>query len=76
MINDEAPERPGHSAGRGLVHGGRGDHDDLIGAIISFILSKLGVDPAVARSPLIASISDVTCLMVYLTVAAGFLGQS
>jgi magnesium transporter len=47
---------------------------NLIGALVPFLLLKLRIDPAVASSPLIASISDVTCLTIYFTLADGFLG--
>jgi magnesium transporter len=47
---------------------------NLIGVVIPLVLSRLKVDPAVASSPLISSISDVTCLMIYFIIASRVLG--
>lgn len=49
---------------------------NLIGALVPFLLLKLRIDPAVASSPLIASISDVTCLTIYFAIAARFAGKA
>jgi magnesium transporter len=46
---------------------------NLIGALVPFLLLRLRIDPAVASSPLIASISDVTCLTIYFMIADGLL---
>lgn len=43
---------------------------NLIGTILPFILTKLKIDPAVASSPLITTIVDVTGLLIYFSVAA------
>lgn len=43
---------------------------NLLGFVLPFILTKLKADPAVASSPLIASISDSVCLLIYFSVAA------
>jgi magnesium transporter len=45
---------------------------NLIGALVPFLLSKLGFDPAVASSPLITSVSDVTCLTIYFAIATRY----
>lgn len=42
---------------------------NLMGALLPFILTKLGKDPAVASGPLIASVADSVGLVVYLTLA-------
>jgi magnesium transporter len=43
---------------------------NIIGVIIPLLLTKLDIDPAVASSPLITSIADVSCLFIYFTIAA------
>lgn len=47
----------------------------LIGVSLPFILSKLDLDPAVASSPLISSVTDVLGLIIYFTVAGLVLNQ-
>ncbi|MFZ5906587.1 MAG: magnesium transporter [Nitrospirota bacterium] len=47
---------------------------NTIGVVIPFLLTQLKVDPAVVSSPLIASISDVTCLIIYFSVAQSVFG--
>jgi magnesium transporter len=42
---------------------------NLIGAILPFLLTKLGIDPAVAGSPLITSIADTVGLLIYFSIA-------
>lgn len=46
---------------------------NLIGAILPFILTKFNIDPAVASSPLITTIADVSGLLIYFSVAAAIL---
>lgn len=46
---------------------------NLIGVTLPFILTRLGIDPAVASNPLIASIVDATGLLIYFGVATYFL---
>lgn len=41
----------------------------LIGSMLPFILKKLGADPATSSAPFVATIVDVTGLIIYLTVA-------
>jgi magnesium transporter len=43
---------------------------NLIGAILPFILTRLRLDPAVASSPLITSVADVTGLLIYFSIAS------
>lgn len=43
---------------------------NLIGTILPFILTKVNIDPAVASSPLITTIADVTGLLIYFSIAA------
>lgn len=42
---------------------------NILGIIIPFLLSKFKVDPAVASSPLITTIADVTGLIIYFLIA-------
>lgn len=42
---------------------------NIIGVVIPLLLTKLDIDPAVASSPLITSIADVSCLFIYFTIA-------
>lgn len=45
----------------------------LIGAMLPFLLRKLGFDPASASAPFVATCVDVTGLVIYFTVASIFL---
>lgn len=42
---------------------------NLIGMSFPFVLSKVGIDPAVASAPLIATLTDVTGLIIYFSIA-------
>jgi magnesium transporter len=42
----------------------------LVGAMLPFALSRLGFDPASASAPFVATIVDVTGLVIYFSVAA------
>lgn len=42
----------------------------LIGSMLPFILKKLKADPATSSAPFVATIVDVTGLMIYLTIAS------
>ncbi len=46
---------------------------NLIGAILPFILTRINIDPAVASSPLITTIADVSGLLIYFSIAAAIL---
>ena len=41
----------------------------LSGSMLPFVLSKLGLDPASASAPFVATLVDVTGLMIYFSVA-------
>jgi len=41
----------------------------LVGAMLPFILRKLGADPATSSAPFVATLVDVTGLVIYFTVA-------
>jgi magnesium transporter len=47
---------------------------NIIGVVIPLLLTKLDIDPAIASSPLITSIADVSCLFIYFTIATMVLG--
>lgn len=42
---------------------------NLVGAMLPFLLRRLGVDPALVSNPLVATLSDITGLLIYLSVA-------
>jgi len=46
----------------------------LAGAMIPFLLKRFKLDPATASAPFVATLVDVTGLIIYFTVAAFFLG--
>lgn len=45
----------------------------LIGAMLPFVLRRLGFDPASASAPFVATLVDVTGLVIYFSVATLFL---
>ena len=45
----------------------------LSGALIPFVLRKIGFDPATASSPFVATLVDVSGLIIYFTIASYFL---
>jgi magnesium transporter len=48
---------------------------NILGAALPFLLTKLRLDPAVASSPLIASITDAAGLLIYFSIAARIIGR-
>lgn len=42
----------------------------LVGSMLPFLLRRLGADPATSSNPFIATICDVTGLLIYFTVAS------
>lgn len=42
---------------------------NLIGAVIPFALTRLGLDPAIASGPVLTAITDTSSLAIYLTIA-------
>ncbi len=52
----------------GVVLGG-----GLAGAMLPFLLRRVGLDPAVASAPLVATLVDVTGLIIYFTTAGAIL---
>ncbi|MCK0202965.1 magnesium transporter, partial [Ornithobacterium rhinotracheale] len=45
----------------------------LSGSLIPFILRRVGLDPATASAPFVATLVDVTGLIIYFSVSALFL---
>jgi magnesium transporter len=41
----------------------------LVGSVLPFILRRLGFDPAASSAPFVATLVDVTGLVIYFTVA-------
>ncbi len=44
------------------------------GSMLPFVLKKLGIDPATASGPMVATVVDVTGLFIYFTIALMVLG--
>ncbi|MBA3319998.1 MAG: magnesium transporter, partial [Pyrinomonadaceae bacterium] len=42
----------------------------LAGSMLPFLLRRLGFDPAVSSAPFIATLVDVTGLVIYFSIAA------
>lgn len=42
----------------------------LAGSMLPFVLRRLGLDPAAASAPMVATVSDVAGIMIYFTVAS------
>jgi magnesium transporter len=45
----------------------------LMGSFLPFVLRKAGLDPASASAPFVATLVDVTGIVIYFTVASAFL---
>jgi magnesium transporter len=46
---------------------------NLAGSLIPILMDKIGVDPAVASGPFISTVSDLTSVLIYFTIAQIFL---
>jgi magnesium transporter len=46
----------------------------FVGSMLPFVLRRLGFDPASASAPFVATLVDVTGIVIYFTVASLFLG--
>jgi magnesium transporter len=42
----------------------------LSGSMIPFILKRFGIDPATSSAPFVATLVDVTGLLIYFSIAA------
>jgi magnesium transporter len=47
---------------------------NLLGTVLPLILSKFKLDPAVISSPLVATLIDVTGIIIYFNIAIWMLG--
>ena len=43
---------------------------NFIGAMLPFMLSKMGLDPAVTSAPFVATVVDVSGIIIYFSIAA------
>src|SRR4029078_12962660 len=48
----------------------------VVGAMLPFLLRRLGFDPATSSAPFVATLVDVTGLVIYFSVALVILGGS
>ena len=48
----------------------------LIGSLLPFLLRRLGFDPATSSAPFVATLVDVTGLVIYFSVALIVLGDT
>ena len=46
----------------------------LVGSMLPFVLKRVGLDPATSSAPFVATLVDVTGLLIYLGAASLFLG--
>jgi magnesium transporter len=46
---------------------------NLIGSLFPLVLKRLGLDPAVSSAPFVATVVDVTGLVIYFSIASFFL---
>ena len=46
---------------------------NLVGAMLPFVFKRVGLDPAVTSGPFIASVMDVSGILIYFTIATGLL---
>jgi len=42
---------------------------NILGAMLPFFFKRIGIDPAVTSGPFIASLMDVSCIIIYLSIA-------
>jgi magnesium transporter len=47
----------------------------LIGSMLPILLRRFGLDPASASAPLVATLSDVTGIVVYFSAVSWFLSH-
>ena len=45
----------------------------LVGAMLPILLRRLGLDPAVSSAPFVATLVDVTGIIIYFSIAATLL---
>ncbi len=44
--------------------------ETLSGSMIPFVLKRFGIDPATSSAPFVATLVDVTGLLIYFSIAA------
>lgn len=49
---------------------------NFIGVVLPFVITKIGLDPAVVSNPLITSVADVAGLLIYFSIATWLLGAA
>lgn len=49
---------------------------NFIGVVLPFMITKIGLDPAVVSNPLITSVADVAGLLIYFSIATRLLGTA
>ena len=42
----------------------------LVGSMLPFVMRSVGVDPATSSTPVVATLVDVTGLVIYFSIAA------
>ena len=47
----------------------------LVGALLPLLLKRLGIDPATSSTPFVATLVDVTGIVIYFSIASVVLGQ-
>jgi magnesium transporter len=47
---------------------------NMTGSMLPFILSKLGLDPAVTSAPFVSTLGDVTGILIYFSLAVTIFG--
>src|SRR5690606_444619 len=47
----------------------------LVGAMLPFVLRRMGADPASSSAPFVSTLVDVTGLIIYFTIATLILGN-
>jgi magnesium transporter len=48
----------------------------LVGSMLPMALKRVGIDPAIASAPFVATFVDVTGLIIYFSMASYILGGS
>jgi magnesium transporter len=48
----------------------------VTGSMLPFALRRLGFDPATASAPFVATLVDVTGIIIYFSVATALLGKT
>ena len=43
--------------------------ETLVGSMLPFVLQRIGLDPATSSAPFVATLVDVTGLVIYFSVA-------